>query len=443
MTDFRCQIVLDFAKWTALSATRSGSPIKSRLDVYPLLDAVAFGEVLQPGSSITAAEFDAWHEAETLAICARDRRVPTGWGVKLINVYLKTAVYIGDLGRPVSARRSIRRSTPGFGRASPRSSAHGRAQTRCVLRKFSMGFAVSGASGTSPSTRRIAASLPAAGPQPTTLAAPLSEVEQLWQGSATPVVSLITEPRWDHSQGINPVKSQRDNRPTPATLLARRWFLQQCGVGLGVAALADLLGDYARAGRQPAGGEAAALPGEGEERHFPVHGGRAEPPGTVRQQAGAGEMGRQAAAGGIAQGLSHRVHQPELEAARAEVQVRPARPIGAGTLGIAAAPGDGRRRHLHRQIDGHRCVQPRPGPDFPEHRRPAVRPAEPRGLDALRPRQRIEGPARLRRLQHRQQGALRRQFQLGLRLLADHVPGRHLPHRRRTGPLSLQPARRR
>ncbi len=35
------------------------------------------------------------------------------------------------------------------------------------------------------------------------------------------------------------------------TLLARRWFLQQCGVGLGVAALADLLGDYARADANP------------------------------------------------------------------------------------------------------------------------------------------------------------------------------------------------
>jgi hypothetical protein len=26
--------------------------------------------------------------------------VPIGWGVKLINVYLKTAAYVGNLGRP-------------------------------------------------------------------------------------------------------------------------------------------------------------------------------------------------------------------------------------------------------------------------------------------------------------------------------------------------------
>jgi hypothetical protein len=49
MSRFRAQIVLDYAKWTALSATRSGAPIKSRGDVYSLLDAVTFGEVLSPG----------------------------------------------------------------------------------------------------------------------------------------------------------------------------------------------------------------------------------------------------------------------------------------------------------------------------------------------------------------------------------------------------------
>ena len=96
----RVKIVLDYAKWTALSATRAGAPIKSRGDVYPLLDTVAFSEVLSPGLPVSAAEFDAWHEAQTLALCARDQRVPIGWGVKLLNVYLKTAAYVGDLGRP-------------------------------------------------------------------------------------------------------------------------------------------------------------------------------------------------------------------------------------------------------------------------------------------------------------------------------------------------------
>jgi hypothetical protein len=38
--------------------------------------------------------------------------------------------------------------------------------------------------------------------------------------------------------------------PTPGALIARRWFLQQCGVGLGAIALADLLGGQALA-QQP------------------------------------------------------------------------------------------------------------------------------------------------------------------------------------------------
>lgn len=100
MTDPRRHIILDFAKWTALSALRSGAPIKSRKDVYPILDAVAFAQVLQPGSAIAQADFDAWHETQTMNLCERNRRVPVGWGVKLINVFLKTAAYIGDLGRP-------------------------------------------------------------------------------------------------------------------------------------------------------------------------------------------------------------------------------------------------------------------------------------------------------------------------------------------------------
>ena len=65
---------------------------------------------------------------------------------------------------------------------------------------------------------------------------------------------------------------------------------------------------------------------------------------------------------------------------------------------------DSRRRHRHRQVDGDRRVQPRARPDLDEHRLAAVRPAEHRLVDALRPRQRVAGPARLRRVQHRQQG---------------------------------------
>ena len=92
---------------------------------------------------------------------------------------------------------------------------------------------------------------------------------------------------------------------------------------------------------------------------------------------------------------------------------------------------------------GDRRLQPRARPDPDEHRLAAVRPAEHRRLGLLRPGQRVAGPARLRRLQHRQEGPQRRQLELGQRLPADGLPGRAVPHRRRPGALPLEPAGRR
>ena len=77
-----------------------------------------------------------------------------------------------------------------------------------------------------------------------------------------------------------------------------------------------------------------------------------------------------------------------------------------------------------------RRVQPRAGADLHEHRLAAVRPAEHRRVDDLRPGQRIAGPARLRRLQHRHKGHQRRHVELGQRLPADGLPGRAVPQRR-------------
>jgi len=56
--------------------------------------------VLLTSKPITPAEFDAWHKAATESLCDRDPRVAVGWGTKLINVYLKTAAYVGGMGRP-------------------------------------------------------------------------------------------------------------------------------------------------------------------------------------------------------------------------------------------------------------------------------------------------------------------------------------------------------
>ena len=71
--------------------------------MYPQLDKIAFSDVLWSHRAISTSEFNAWHERETEALCARipiNPRLPTGWSVKVINIFLKTAAYVGDIGRP-------------------------------------------------------------------------------------------------------------------------------------------------------------------------------------------------------------------------------------------------------------------------------------------------------------------------------------------------------
>ena len=59
----------------------------------------------------------------------------------------------------------------------------------------------------------------------------------------------------------------------------------------------------------------------------------------------------------------------------------------------------------------------------------------------LWPGERVAGPARVRRLQHGQEGPQRRQFELGERVPAHGLPGGPVPHQRRPGALSLQSPR--
>lgn len=94
-------IVRQYAAWTALSALRSGSPVKSRADIYPALRTVDWAPLFDDARGpIGSAEFATWHREATERLEGHfNRRLPIGWVVKLINVYLKTAVYIGGLGR--------------------------------------------------------------------------------------------------------------------------------------------------------------------------------------------------------------------------------------------------------------------------------------------------------------------------------------------------------
>ncbi len=100
MNECRRKIITTYAGWTVLSAVRSGAPIKSREEVYPLLRTIDFPKLLVDSSPICPAQFDEWHRSATEDLCRRKPALCVGWAVKMVNIYLKTAVYIGDLGRP-------------------------------------------------------------------------------------------------------------------------------------------------------------------------------------------------------------------------------------------------------------------------------------------------------------------------------------------------------
>ena len=99
--DARAAIIATYAEWTAMSALRSGAPIKSRRDVYTAIReidfAVLFADNLGPMDRLT---FDAWHADAVRAMVLREPRLTIGWATKIVNVYLKTRAYVGAQGRP-------------------------------------------------------------------------------------------------------------------------------------------------------------------------------------------------------------------------------------------------------------------------------------------------------------------------------------------------------
>lgn len=116
---------------------------------------------------------------------------------------------------------------------------------------------------------------------------------------------------------------QHSNANVPPPLLARRWFLQDCGMGLGVMALNCLLADNTAASASGVNPMDAKSPhffcAESQERHLFVHGGRAESPGAIRQQATAQSLQRTDAASRATAGLSSSLHQSEFQANGAQV----------------------------------------------------------------------------------------------------------------------------
>ena len=96
-------IIKAFAEWTAYSSTRSGWPREVRKDrgtVYPLIRTPDYEKLLSMENP-SAEDFSIWHEANTKRIYAAEPNLPVGWAVKLINVYLKTTVYVAKRGPEV------------------------------------------------------------------------------------------------------------------------------------------------------------------------------------------------------------------------------------------------------------------------------------------------------------------------------------------------------
>jgi hypothetical protein len=96
----RKKIILEYSKWCAFSSLRSGAPVKKRDVIYPKIDAVSFGLVLDGRFPIAEKNFNNWHQNECIKLAKNlgDKHW-IGWASKIINIYLKTACYIGGLGR--------------------------------------------------------------------------------------------------------------------------------------------------------------------------------------------------------------------------------------------------------------------------------------------------------------------------------------------------------
>lgn len=98
----RHTILKSYAEWTVLSALRVGSPIRSRKNVYGVLETVDFSVVLDNSlGPITPIDFERWHEKTLTTLVKSTSKLADqfGWAAKIVNIYLKTYCYVGDGGR--------------------------------------------------------------------------------------------------------------------------------------------------------------------------------------------------------------------------------------------------------------------------------------------------------------------------------------------------------
>ena len=217
--------------------------------------------------------------------------------------------------------------------------------------------------------------------------------------------------------------------------MTRRWFFQECGVGLGAVALGSLMGGGGSASgsfpgpTDPLAPKAPPLPAKAKRVIFLFQAGAPSHLDLFDDKPDAPQVRRDLAPGRAAQRLSGGVHQPELDLAGPPVQVRPSMARSALELSELLP-------HLGEVVDDIAIVKSMvtdafnhaPGADLHEHRLAAVRPAEPgRRGSTYGLGSKVAGPARLRRLQHRAEGDQRRRGELWLRVPAHRPSGRPVP----------------
>ena len=99
-----------FSQWAALSALKSGSPLKSAKDIYPLVDLKYLAVLLKTENEISSDEFNIWHKAASKrimkSIC---NDFPCGWATKILNVYLRSMCYLSGMGRPDKGHQILQR----------------------------------------------------------------------------------------------------------------------------------------------------------------------------------------------------------------------------------------------------------------------------------------------------------------------------------------------
>lgn len=109
--NYREKVIRNYAAWTATAALRSGKHIKDGFSLQNALEEV----VVLADIPSTQTEFDLWHERVVPMLQKKvlelrstndEKEFSVGWSAKLLNVYLKTLYYVGDL-EPSDIRKVI------------------------------------------------------------------------------------------------------------------------------------------------------------------------------------------------------------------------------------------------------------------------------------------------------------------------------------------------